>query len=155
MVTDLFGSLLQELGKILEIADLHPDRNNSCLINLKTGISIQLEFDKGGQFLVLGADLGTVPPGKYRENLFREALKSNDLPYPNHGTLAYSKKSDHLILFEKISSVDLTGEKIAAELTPFSEKAITWRDALQKNDIPNISQGYSPQRSGGMFGLRP
>lgn len=155
MVTDLFGSLLQELGTILQIPDLHPDRNNTCLIKLKNGINIQLEFDRSGRFLLLGTDLGIVPPGKYRENLFREALKANDLPFPTHGTLAYSKKSDCLVMFEKITSTDLTGEKIAAELIPFSEKAIVWKDALQKNDIPMITQGYSPLKSTGMFGLRP
>lgn len=155
MVTDLFGSLLQELGKILEIPDLHPDRNNSCLIKLKSGLSIQLEFDRSGQFLILGSDLGTVPPGRYRENLFREALKANDLPYPNHGTLAYSKKSDHLIIFEKMAAADMTGEKIAAEIMPFSEKALVWKEALQKGDVPIINQGYSSQKSAGMFGLKP
>src|SRR5262245_58766423 len=99
MVTDLFGALLQELGDSLEKADLHPDRNNSCLIRMKGGQEIQFELDRSSQFLIVGADLGAVPPGKYRENLFREALKANDMPHPIHGILAYSKKTDHLVLF--------------------------------------------------------
>ena len=73
MVTDLLGTLLQELGKSLEIAELSPDENNSCLIELKNGQQIQLELDRSGQFFVIGADIGMVPPGKYRENLFRQA----------------------------------------------------------------------------------
>lgn len=93
MVTDFFGSLLQELGKVLEIPDLHPDRNNSCQIVLKNGLNLQIELDRSGQFLIFGADLGVVPPGRYRENLFREALKANDMPHPIHGILAYSKKN--------------------------------------------------------------
>lgn len=153
MVTDLFGAILQELGSSLGIQDLHPDSNNSCLIRLKSGLIIQIELDKGGQFLILGADLGTVPPGKYRENLFREALKSNDLPHPIHGILCYSKKSDHLVLYEKIHIKDLNGEKIAAEITPFAEKAYTWSEALLHNDIPAINQLFTSQKPGGMFGL--
>lgn len=155
MVTDLFGTLLQELGAILEIPDLHPDRNNSCRIRLKNTLDIQLELDRSGQFIILGADLGTVPPGKFRENFFREALKANDMPYPNHGTLCYSKKSDHLVIFEKLSTNELNGEKVAAEITPFSEKALIWKDALQRNDIPVVNQAYTSQKSAGMFGLRP
>jgi len=155
MVTDLLGSLLQELGRILEIADLHPDRNNSCLIKLKEGFNIQLELDRSSQFLTLGADLGMVPPGKYRENLFREALKANGMPPPLYGTLAYSKRTDHLILFEKIQVRDLTGGKIAAEITPFTEKAKIWEDAVKRGDVPVINQMYTSGKSSGMFGLRP
>ena len=125
MVTDLFGTLLQELAPAIEASELQPDRNNSCLITLKSGIQIQLELDKSRQFLILGCDLGPVQPQvKYRESLFREALKANDLPHPNHGILSYSKKTDHLVLYEKINVKDLTGDKIAAEITPFSDKAI-------------------------------
>jgi len=153
MVTDLVGTLLEELGRSLKIANLHPDSNNSCMIRLESGLIIQIELDKGAQFILVGADLGTVPPGKYRENLFREALKTNDLPHPNHGILCYSKKSDHLILYQKIFLKDLNGEKIAAEITPFSEKAYTWSEAIMRNDIPAVNQSFTSQKPGGMFGL--
>lgn len=156
MVTDLFGALLQELGRSLQIADLHPDRNNSCQIRLQDQLVIQLELDRSAQFLVLGTDLGDVPPGRYRENLFREALKANDMPYPLHGILAYSRKTNHLILFEKIFCQDLNGTKVAGEITPFVEKAKVWKEALQSNAIPALNQAYtSEKRSAGMFGLRP
>jgi hypothetical protein len=155
MVTDLYGSLLEELGKILEIPDLHPDRNNSCLIKLKNGLSVQLELDRSGQFVIIGSELGVVPPGRYRENLFREALKANDMPYPTYGTFAYSKKSDKLVFFRKLRNQELTGEIIAAELTPFSEKAIIWKEALEHGDVPIANQAMNAQRSSGMFGLKP
>lgn len=153
MVTDLLGSLLQELSHALGVADLHPDSNNSCLLRLKSGLIIQIELDKGGQFLILGADLGGVPPGKYRENLFRECLKTNDMPPPLNGILCYSKKSDHLVLYEKIYLKDLNGEKVAAEITPFAEKAFLWSQALLNNEIPVINQPFTSQKPGGMFGL--
>jgi hypothetical protein len=154
MVTDMFGAILQELGHSLEISGLHPDQNHSCLIHFKNGLEIQLEIDRSGQFMVLGADLGAIPPGKYRENLFREALKANDMPHPTHGTLAYSKKSDHLILFERINVHELNGEKVAAEITPFSEKATLWSEALKNGEVPSVNQ-LTTSRSAGMFGLRP
>ena len=155
MVTDLFGALLQELGSSIEIKNLHPDKNYSCLIRFKGGLEVQVELDHSGQFLILGADLGTSPPGKYRENLFKEALKANDQPPPLYGILAYSKKSDHLVLFERINIKDLTGEKIAAEIIPFTEKATLWAQAVKNGEIPVINQHSSSPSSGGMFGLRP
>lgn len=153
MVTDLFGAILQELSHSLKIENLSPDSNNSCLLRLESGLIIQLELDRRGEFLILGADLGTTPPGKYRENLFKEALKANDLPHPNHGILCYSKKSDHLVLYEKIHLKDLNGEKIAAEITPFAEKAFTWSEALMRNEIPAVNQAFTSHKPGGMFGL--
>lgn len=153
MVTDLFGALLQELAHALGVPKLEPDPNNSCMIRLKSGLIIQIELDKGGHSLIIGADLGTVPPGRYRENLFREALKANDQPHPLNGILCYSKKSDHLVLYQKINIKDLNGEKIAAEITPFAEKAFTWSEALLRGDIPAVNQAFTPRRPGGMFGL--
>jgi Tir chaperone protein (CesT) family len=152
MVSDLFESLLQELGEAMKIANLHPDSNNSCLIRLKSGLKIQLELDKKGDFLILGTDLGVVPSGKYREDLFREALKSNDTPYPLHGIFSYSKKTDHLILFEKIPLKDLNGGKIATAITPFVEKATVWKEAIEHNDIP-VTQSFTSGKQTGMFGL--
>lgn len=155
MVTDLLGALLQELGKSLKVADLHPDSNNSCLIKLTNGQQIQVELDRSAEFLILGADLGTVPPGKYRENLFKEALKANDLPHPIHGILAFSKKTEHLVIYERIPIRDLTGEKIAEEITPFTEKALVWENALKRGEVPSIAQFKTSDKGSGMFGLRP
>jgi hypothetical protein len=153
MVTDLFGAILQELGHSIGVENLTPDSNDSCLLRLESGLIIQIEMDHGGQFLILGADLGTVPPGKYRENLFREALKSNNLPHPLNGIFCYSKKSDHLVLYEKIHIKDLNGEKIAAEITPFAEKAYKWSEALMRGEVPAVNQAFTSQKPGGMFGL--
>lgn len=153
MVTDLFGTLLVELGHAMSIPNLHSDENNTCMLRLKSGLIIQLELDKSGQFLLIGADLGTVPPGKYRENLFKEALKANDQPPPLHGILSYSKKSDHMVLYQKLFIKELNGEKIAAEINPFAEKAFAWSEAILHNDIPAINQSFTSQKPGGMFGL--
>ena len=156
MVTNQLGAILQELGKstIIPISDLHPDRNNSCLVGIKGGIQIQLEMDRSGDNLLIGCDLGAIPPGRYKENLFREALKANGLPPPRNGIFAYSKQTDHLILFETLHARDLTGEKVADYLVKFLEKVVTWQSAISSNDIPIIST-MKTSRFGGIFGLKP
>ncbi|MEI8366608.1 MAG: CesT family type III secretion system chaperone [Parachlamydiaceae bacterium] len=155
MVSDLLGTLLQELGHALGIENLHPDENNTCLIQLQNGQQIQIEMDKAGEFVLIGSVLGTVPPGRYRENLLKEALKANGMPHPIHGVLCFSTKTDHLIMFQKISLRDLRGEKIAAEITPFLDKAAIWWDAVKAGVVPLLNQHEGGGRSaGGMFGLR-
>jgi hypothetical protein len=153
MVTDFFGNFLQELGQVMNIPNLHPDDNNSCLIKFQSGIQVQLELERNGYFLVLGTDLGDVPGGKYRENVFCEALKANGLPYPRFGNLAYSTQSSHLVLFDRFNTAELKAQKLAEFFPPFIEKAQVWKDAISKGTLPAIS-GAEVKSDGGIFGLR-
>ena len=95
--------------------------------------------------------------GRYRENLFREALKANGLPMPRQGIFSYSKKKDSLVLFDTLFMNELTAQKMADFLTPFMQKADLWRQAIPKGEIPSftgneLSFGATPSGSG-MFGL--
>jgi len=156
MVTELFDSLLAELGKILKIPKLHVDSNHACLIKFKEGVSIQLERAVKGEGLMIGCIIGNIPPGKYRENFFREALKANGQPEPRIGTFAYSKRADTLVLYTILPMQDLDGEKIAAVLLPFKEKAVAWKEAIDRGSMPVISSSQTVSSGGGgIFGLRP
>lgn len=155
MVTDLLGSLLQELTKTMGIPPLQPDANNVCLIKFKGGIEVQLEMDRSGDHFLITTDLGSIPIGRYRENLFFEALKANGAPPPRHGIFAYSKQADRLTLFEMLPLKELTGAKIADSLPLFLEKAKQWKEAISRNELPpaQVQGGGSAQT--GIFGLRP
>lgn len=152
MVSDIFGTLLQELAQALKIEVLQPDKNNSCLIKFKGDISVQVELDKSGTFLVIGTDFPTVAAGRYRENLFFEALKANGMPAPPRiGTFAYSRQTDRLVLFEMMSLNDLRGDRVAEFMTPFVEKARVWKEAIARGEVPVVSTSTTP--GSGMFGL--
>ena len=153
MVTDMFSGLLQDVARAMQINELHPDRNNSCLINLGNDTKVQLELDKGHEFLIIGFDIGNVPAGRYRENVFREAMKANGLPHPRYGTFAYSKQADKLVLFEKISLTDINGERVASMIRPMSDKAKIWKESVAHGEIPTVSSVHTGRV--GMFGLRP
>jgi hypothetical protein len=153
MVTDAFNLLLQDLGKLLKIK-LESDAHNSCLIRFPNKFTIQLELDRSGNFLLLGSDLAIVPPGRYRENVFREALKANGLPSPRNGDFAYSKQTDRLILSEKLLMTDLNGDKLLSTFTPFLEKARYWHDTIAHGDVPAALQVASTAKGSGMFGLK-
>lgn len=155
MVEEPFESLLQDIGKAMNIPNIHADANNSCLIAFDTGIEIQLEPFERDEFLLIVCDLGEVPPGRYREDVFKEALKSNGLPFPRYGTFAYSEQSGHLLLFGLISFREINGEKVASFLYPFMEKAVVWKQFLEKGDVPLADTMTTSQTSGpgGLFGL--
>lgn len=154
MANQKLATILQELGRssIIPIKDLAPDRRDSCLISLPGSVDIQLESDGDEKNLMIGCKLSEVPLGRYRENLFREALKANGQPQERYGVFGYIPRTNQLVLFELLSYTDLTGEKVADFLEKFIQKAMVWRTAINNGEIPSVTYG---QRSGsGMFGLR-
>lgn len=153
MVSDVLGTLLQELGQALQMNNLQPDSNNTCLIKFKGGIFVQIELDPTGQFMIIGSDLDVVPAGRYRENLFGEALKANGLPHPQYGIFSFSRQTNHLVLFEMLSLNELTGQKVADFLKPFLEKVRIWKEAISKGEIPVVVSARTSKA--GMFGIRP
>jgi len=154
MVSGILGQLLQEIGAKLGIPNLSPDNKDTCLIKLKNNVPIQFELDSLGQFLIMGTVIGTVTTGRYRIDLFKAALRSNGGTPPLHGIFAFSKKTDHLILYERFHIQNLRGDQIADEIAIFSEKAKVWIEAVAHNDVPIVQDANAPAMSQNIFGLR-
>lgn len=151
MVSGLYEGLLEELGRELGLT-LFPDANHSCLIRLPNRLEVHVEIDRTGTKMILGTYLGQLPPGRYRELVFVEALRMNGLPPPHAGTFAYNSKTDQLVLFRWIDLHDMSGEKIAKLLKPFSERGAQWSEAINAGRVPVI-EGISLHEHAGMFGL--
>ncbi|MEC7838933.1 MAG: CesT family type III secretion system chaperone [Chlamydiota bacterium] len=154
MITDEFGALLDELGKALDIPNLTPDDNDSCLLKIEGNILVQLEMDKSSDCLLLGIDLGVLPLGRYREDLFEAALKSNSKPPPLLGIFGFSKKEDHLVIFDKLWTVNLSGERIADHLALMVKKAKIWKEAIEHSEVPVIDEITTSDHVN-IFGLKP
>lgn len=157
MVQDVYDTILQELGEALDIKDLHLDEVNTCLIKFKNGLEVYIEPYEKDEFMLISTDIGEVPPGRFREDVFREALKANGLPSPRYGTFAFSEQNNRLVFFGMLSLRELNGEKIASFLQPFMEKALVWKNAIEAGDVPVADTMTTSQSRGpmGMFGLRP
>ena len=153
MITGQLGIILEELSRALHIPNLHPDDHESCLLRLHNGLEIQIELDKMQNSLIIGINLGEIPLGRYREDLFESALKING-ESNKVGILAYSTQRDNLVLFEMLPLKDLTGTHVADLITPLSEKALNWKQAISSNQIPQ-SQNSSFSTRRGIFGLTP
>jgi len=155
MALDIYSSLLEELGQILEIP-LKPDPQNTCLIRFPDDMEIQIEPDGGGggDQLIIGATIGVLPPGKYREDFLESALKTNFLEDPRCGAFGFTQKNERLVLFHLMPLSEIKGVHVAEFLIPFIEKLKKWRDSLKNDEVPQILSDKATS-GGGIFGLTP
>lgn len=150
----LFEQLIQELNQSAQM-ELSIDENNCCRLKIKNKFALQMEvYKKTGEDLVIACVLGEVPPGKYREMLLQEALVSNGEPHPRYGIFAYSKDHNQLILYEILKMSQLTGSSLHDYIKVLSQKAETWYDALERQDIPQISKQGPSGSSETIFGMK-
>jgi hypothetical protein len=154
MVASRFESILKDLEPFFHCR-LEPDQNNACLIKLNNagGIEIQLELDRSGDHLLMGCRVGPIPPGRYRENVFKEALKSNHLYPHSRNIFGYSRKSDLLIVYALCPINETNSEKIIEILPPFIHQARTWTEALNRGEVPSFLTTSPTHQGGGLFGL--
>ena len=150
MVSDRMGQLFEELGKRLNIK-ITPDLKGSCRIRFKGGVEVQMEQSSNGRYLTLLCNMGEIAPGKYRENVLREALKANGRQPPLYGIFSFSKKQNIFYLFDQVPLDDLSGTRLFEFVQPFLEKAQLWKSAVARGEVPTGAV-YS-RSGGGMFGL--
>jgi hypothetical protein len=148
-MTDQFEELLQQLGKVFHLK-LHVDKSHACSIRLHDQITIQLQLDISQEHLWIFSKLTEVPPGKFRENIFREALKANSLPDPRIGIFAYLANTNHLVLFQKYPIQILNGDRLAGLIGALLEMADSWMKAIASGQ----SAPPSARPSSNPFGLK-
>src|SRR5690554_6459151 len=126
MITQ-FEELLHDLNRFFEL-NLHVDKHNACSIQIHPELTIQLQLDLTQENLWVFAKLIEVPPGKFRENVLKEALKANALAEPRVGVLCYLGLKNQLALYQKYPLTILNGEKLSGFLGAFLEMANSWRE---------------------------
>lgn len=127
---DRFAAILYDLGKEIGV-DLYPDEKRICQLNFEEKLHLQIQYDEAKEQITLVSFLAEVPAGKYRETVFKEALKSN-AEYPRVGTLAYSGRNNQLTLFAYFSGREHSMEKLFLLLKAFIEKGIAWKEAIEQ-----------------------
>lgn len=155
MLAGELGAILEELGRELRIPNLAPDDNETCLIRLESGVRVQIELLKGGEYLLIASDLGELPPGRFRVDIFEAALKTNGSDEGGPGTFGFSTRTNHLLLFDKLYLQGLTGMKVADFISPFAKKAKLWKESIERGSIPQIGMTSTASSGRGIFGLRP
>ncbi|MDN3505816.1 MAG: CesT family type III secretion system chaperone [Simkaniaceae bacterium] len=149
---DRFSQILYDLGKEMDL-DLYPDPNRICQLNFHDELHIQIHYDEPKEEILIASFLYEVPPGKYREKLFRACLISNN-EYPRVGTLSYSEKNNKLTFEKRVFAPNLQSDKLYQILQDFFEKAKTWKDAIERG-APLPVQPSNKSSGGSMFGMKP
>jgi hypothetical protein len=125
---DRFQELLAGLGQLLGIP-LHTDKRGVCKLSVRGELFVQLEFDPAHDRMLMATFICEMPPGKLRENIFRDALKSH-YPFPTLGTLSYSERNNNLSLHLYLALQGLTPQKCAETLATFIKKASRWKEGV-------------------------
>ncbi len=148
-----YEELLKELGGILG-SNLAPDKNQSCLLHFPAqGINIQIDLDHDGEKLLIGTQVGIVPPGPYREKVFKQALIDNGSAHFSRGILAYSEKNHSLVLFQYLFLAGLNGMKLNQFLEIFLQHAHAWVEAIFRGEIPQYQKEEVVDSKEHFFGL--
>lgn len=133
---DRYSALISDLSKALHV-NLSPDIQNACILKLKDNLQIVIEPDVLGEKLLIVIEIGSPPPGDYRKNLFKEALKSNGLPPPKNGIFAYSAKNDSLLLTEQVSLEDISAPQLLLLFKTLIQIARVWKTAIEQTEVPS------------------
>ncbi|MCH9626382.1 MAG: hypothetical protein S4CHLAM2_00020 [Chlamydiales bacterium] len=148
-----FEDLIRALGKEMDIT-LEPDAHQSCLLTFpKENLSIQIDLDTSADQILIGSQLGEVPPGAYRERVFTQAMRVNGASTTPRGILAYSEMNGTLILFQFLSLAALDGSKLNGFVQLFREHAKAWKEALGQGELPSLEEDVQPPGDP-MFGLK-
>ncbi|NDD57763.1 MAG: hypothetical protein EBZ47_00715 [Chlamydiae bacterium] len=147
-----FEDLIYHLGEVLGI-DLHAERGRVCKLHIDGKIHLHLEYDESKDLLLLASLVCEVPPGKFRENVFKEALKIND-SFPRIATIAFSEKGNQLALFDYLSFVYLDVHKLNSLMHAFLDYAFEWKRAIESGNLNSIALPPSSSMHSSIFGVK-
>ena len=150
-----FNELMEELAESLA-APLYPDMNNVVTMLVEERVKMQMETDRSDEFLLIGAYIGELPPGKFREHILFDALKANYRTNENPGILSYVGKHNSLMVWRKFSLETLSVDSLIEHIKHLSGRAKKWQDAMDSghaspdDELPQVKDS-KPKNN--MFGM--
>jgi hypothetical protein len=148
---DAFAQLLSDLGALLD-TPLAPDKRGACRLNIEDTLHVQLESDANRERLLLWCFIAEIPPGKFRENVLRDALKSN--ADTSTGTFGFSERNNQLLLFSYLNFSSLHAKAMLEFLHVFIAKAHAWQQAIATGQTYSLLP-ENTQKSLSPFDLKP
>jgi hypothetical protein len=136
-----FAEIIHQLGPLINIPGLASQENKDlCVIDLNPNQKLFIQLSHKSPEVEIVMQLGSIPPGKYREDFFRACLKANGKNFPRFGNFAYLSKNEQLVLFESIPIDILDGESLYNFILLFSDKAQKYQEAIMQGDIPYVEE---------------
>lgn len=124
-----FAEFLQELGHALGM-ELFVDVRGACSVRMQGHLHIQMQPGPERDELWMVAEIAELPPGRFREEVLREALKANhafrDMPF----SFSYVDAKNRLLLSTHSPFDKIDGTRAALLLSVLSDTAETWKRAV-------------------------
>ncbi len=127
-----FEQLIESLSKGLGIP-LFAKKGYICKLLIQGSLKIQLEHETPLNRILIASFLCELPPGKFREDVLKEALKKNSL-LNRLGDLAYSEKNNSLAYFLYIPD-NKNPNLILESLLQFIETSKAWKSAIENGQL--------------------
>jgi hypothetical protein len=147
----VFEELLFQLGEELG-CPLHPEKGRICKININSNMHLNIELDEAKESILLGCMVSEVPPGRFREIVFKETLRINNT-IEKIGTFAFSERNHNLVLFSYIPLTGLTIDTFIKKTMHFMEFADDWRLCIQSGNLSKMALA-APSTSGPPLGVK-
>jgi len=112
------------------------DSNNSCLIMMPDEMTVQIEFNRYG-VLIIACRVGIVE-GRFRDLVFKEALRANYFYPPSQGVFGFSKKTNQLFLYKMVDPQTINKHEIGLIFDPLIKRGKNWAESLARNEIPEL-----------------
>ncbi len=129
---ELFEELIEGLGQAIGVS-LKAIQGKSCTLLIEEKIKVHIEKRDRKEGYLLGSMLGSLPPGRYREEVLKNSLKENHIS-SKIGSLAYNAHNDQLVLFYFIEEDRIYPDELSQILTSFTKRALSWKESLEKNE---------------------
>jgi len=147
---ELIADLSDRLGE-----DLFPDIHGVVTLIVEKRVKFHIESDSVEEFMILGATISELPPGKFRENILKDALKANSRINVNPGVLSYAGRENLLVIHTKLFIQGTSVDEMILRIKQLTSRAKKWMGAI--NEGRSCPDDELPKKSGlsgkGMFGF--
>ncbi len=131
MIHEEFQQRVAELGEAAGVANLQPNDDGVCAIELYDGTTVELSCDS--EALILSADLGPLPD-ETAADWYPQLLEANFLWVGTRGaTLGLYPPTKQVALAYREPMQCVTLERFAELLENFRQTVTYWRDRLQQS----------------------
>ena len=151
-MTDPFEELIRQLSDSLGLT-LRVDKNHACSLKIHEDLSIQIQTDSAQEKILIASFVAELPPGRFRQNVLSEALKTNNLPDPRTAVFGYLTANNQLTMHQRYPLALLDGAKLAVLVANFIDYAQLWHNAIRQGQ-PGPAPIQPTARPSNPFGLR-
>lgn len=131
MSTENYKRLLKELGQVVGLPDLVPDKDNYCCLGFDDKIITHLQYNEENDVLMLFAQLGTIDEDKAVE-IYPRILKANLFWQGTGGaTIGVDDETREVLMSYQIAMRLLDSAKFQELLEAFINTAELWINTLE------------------------